>query len=146
MNLTAFIATILGVLLIVVMIAASRAPIPSTPTSSAVPSQTATSPALSAPKADDQQMSAVDPTDLVSNAAFQAKYPGYVEAVHKLIVASGHPCETMLALWTKGDSPDGTRLEAQCGAESRDATERYAVYPQRQKVIACEDTVENHCE
>ncbi|MGD0189790.1 MAG: hypothetical protein ABSD74_03505 [Rhizomicrobium sp.] len=144
--------TAVGAIFIAAIIISNRPPAP--PASSlSVPSSQAVSsmPAESAvPVAPGSLAEAQDPTNLAMNKDFQAKYPGYVEEVRKLIVASGHMCDTLAFLWTKGDSPYGTRLEAQCGPDATAImpSQHYAVYPEKLKVDVCEKigAVGKNCE
>jgi hypothetical protein len=149
----AVVLTIIGSLLIALIVISSPPRSPAMSLLSAPPGQMASSApaaataAQSSPDGGDVQAGAPDPTDLTKNAEFLAKYPGYVEAVRKLIVDSGHSCETMASLWTRGDSPDGTRLEAQCGADANDIipSEHYAVYPEKLNVHVCGNATGEDC-
>lgn len=64
-----------------------------------------------------------------------------VQAVHQLITTSGYECPVITALWNRGTSPYGLKVEALCGPNdgSRNTYPdlHYAVYPERLKVNPC---------
>ncbi len=82
-------------------------------------------------------------SNILDNAAFLRGNPQFVPAVRELIQRSGYECPAVSALWDRGDSPYGLRLEALCGPNdgSRNSYPKlhYAVYPTHLKVSACSE-------
>ncbi len=81
--------------------------------------------------------------DILKNEKFLADNPNYVPAIQKLIKLSGYECPSISALWNRGISPYGLKLEALCGPNDGSGNSysklHYAVYPEKFKVNVCEE-------
>jgi hypothetical protein len=81
--------------------------------------------------------------DVLHDAAFQKSNPHFIPGIRELIERSGYECPRISALWNRGVSPYGLKLEALCGPSDGGGNSytklHYAVYPTRLKVNLCSE-------
>lgn len=79
--------------------------------------------------------------NLVTDAAFKAENPHIISQIRSLIDRRGYDCPKVSALWNKGESPLGTKLEVLCGPADNSgdsiSTLHYAVYTRDGTVMVC---------
>lgn len=82
-----------------------------------------------------------DTMNVLDDADFLRKNPGFTDGVRKMIEAGGYECPALSELWNRGPSPYGLKLEALCGPDdgkrSAIPSMHYAVYATHLRISLC---------